>query len=272
MTAQRRERADAARNRRMILRAAEDLLARSGTGHVSIDDVAAAAGVGKGTVFRRFGSRAGLMRALVEERVDVLSESIISGPPPLGPGAPAAARLVAFLDAVVEIASRSAAVMAAYEQALTVQESEAVSRQVNSVYQDWHAHISALIAEAHPGLDTELLADILLSSLHSDLARNLMARGETERLTATLRQLISLLLASPGEAARAPEALVLSQCRESLLGSLKQLAALLGGLAMGGAGRIRSRRGLSRPLWPPLRGGLVTNEFCLAWRPGGTPS
>jgi AcrR family transcriptional regulator len=54
---------------RLILQAAADLLARGGPGHVSIDEVAAAAGVGKGTVFRRFGSRAGLMHALVEQHV-----------------------------------------------------------------------------------------------------------------------------------------------------------------------------------------------------------
>lgn len=186
------ERADAARNRRMILQAAEDLLASDGTGHVSIDEVAAAAGVGKGTVFRRFGTRAGLMRALVEERVRVLSQSVVSGPPPLGPGAPAEERLAAFLDAAIEIAAQNAAVMAAYEHALTVQETE-----VSSVYHDWHAHISALIAQARPDLDAELLADLLLGSLHTDLARQLMSRGETERLTATLHQLITCMLAQP---------------------------------------------------------------------------
>jgi AcrR family transcriptional regulator len=204
MAPQQRERADAARNRQAILRAAEDLLARGGTAHVSIDEVAAAAGVGKGTVFRRFGSRAGLMRALVEERVHALSQSVTSGPPPLGPGAPAGQRLTAFMDEAAGIAARNAAVMDAYSRALTARETEAASREVKSVYHDWHAHVSALIAEARPGLDAELLADFLLSSLHSDLARNLMARGETRRLTAALRQTISLLLAPPGRPAGPP--------------------------------------------------------------------
>jgi AcrR family transcriptional regulator len=198
MTAQRRERADAARNRRMILRAAEDLLARGGTGYVSIDDVAAAAGVGKGTVFRRFGSREGLMRALIEQRVHALSQSVASGPPPLGPGAPAPQRLAAFLDAAVAIAAGNAAVMTAYEHAITAWEAEATSRAASSVYREWHAHVSALVKEARPDLDAELLADLLLSSLHGDLARQLMARGQTERLTATLHQLITVLLAPPG--------------------------------------------------------------------------
>jgi AcrR family transcriptional regulator len=188
-----RERADAARNRRLILRAAEGLLAGSGPGFVSIDEVAAAAGVGKGTVFRRFGSRAGLMHALVEQHVQDLAESVAGGPPPLGPGAPAQERLAAFLDAVVEITARHAAIMAAYDHALSAQELD----RIGSVYQAWQAHIGALIAEARPGLDAELLADILLGSLHSDLARRLMAGGDSGRVTATLHQLVAVLLGSP---------------------------------------------------------------------------
>jgi AcrR family transcriptional regulator len=199
---QRRERADAIRNRRRILEAAENLLAEAqrmqrGSGHVSIDAVAAAAGVGKGTVFRRFGSRAELMRALVEERVRALAEAVASGQPPLGPGAPAALRLAAFLDAAVEIATRNADVMAAYDHALTAQESADFSRQTTTVYRAWHAHISALIAEADPALDAELLAHVLLGSLHSDLVRHLLARGESQRLAGTLRSLAAALLGGP---------------------------------------------------------------------------
>ena len=197
VTGQARERADAARNRRLILRAAEDLLARGGPGHVSIDEVAATAGVGKGTVFRRFGSRAGLMHALVEQHVLDLADSVASGPHPLGPGAPAETRLTAFLDAVVEITTRHAAILAAYDHALTAQESAAFSERVSSVYQAWHAHISGLITEARPGLDSELLAHILLESLHSDLVRRLLAQGDSQRVTATLHYLVAVLLNSP---------------------------------------------------------------------------
>ena len=54
------ERADAARNRGKVLAAAERLFAERGPSRVSMDAVAAEAGVGKGTLFRRFGDRAGL--------------------------------------------------------------------------------------------------------------------------------------------------------------------------------------------------------------------
>lgn len=75
-----RERADAARNRAAILRATERLLAERGAEHASLDTVAAAAGVGKGTVFRRFGSRTGLLNALLHERMAALRTGIESGP------------------------------------------------------------------------------------------------------------------------------------------------------------------------------------------------
>ena len=61
------ERGDAARNRRLLLDAARTLIAERGPDAVSTDDIAAAAGVGKGTLFRRFGSRAGLMLELLDE-------------------------------------------------------------------------------------------------------------------------------------------------------------------------------------------------------------
>jgi Bacterial regulatory proteins, tetR family len=54
-----RERADAARNRLRILDAAARLFAELGVDAVSLDAVAAEAGVGKGTVFRRFGDKSG---------------------------------------------------------------------------------------------------------------------------------------------------------------------------------------------------------------------
>jgi AcrR family transcriptional regulator len=180
------ERADAARNRAAILLAAERLLVEHG--HVSVEQVAQAAGVGKGTVFHRFGSRAGLMRALMEARVAQLTEAIETGPPPLGPGAPATQRLTAFLDAVVELATRNVALVAAYEDAAPEE------RQAGGVYQYWHRHVSTLIAQARPELDAELLAHILLGALHSDLVLHLVRRGDTDRLTATLRELVAGLL------------------------------------------------------------------------------
>ena len=106
------ERADAARNRRAILAATEGLLATHRPRDISMEQVAAAAGVGKGTVFHRFGSRMGLMYALMVQRAQALEEAVTAGPPPLGPGAPDRDRLLAFLDAIVEVVSRNKSLMA----------------------------------------------------------------------------------------------------------------------------------------------------------------
>lgn len=182
---ERRERADAARNRAAILRAAEDLITEHGAEHVSVELVARTAGVGKGTVFHRFGSRSGLMRALIEDRVSALEESFTSGPPPLGPGAPARDRLIAFFDAVLTLATRNVALIAAYEQAADGE------RQVHPVYRTWHQHVSGLIAQCRQDVDADLLAHILLGALHTDLVRHLIKRGETARLAATVRQLVT---------------------------------------------------------------------------------
>ncbi|TCO65477.1 TetR/AcrR family transcriptional regulator [Actinocrispum wychmicini] len=187
------ERADAARNRAAILAAAERLLSEHDPADVSIEDIARAAGVGKGTVFHRFGSRTALMRELVEERAKTLLDAMADGPPPLGPGAPAAERLIAFFDAVMVLATRNIGLIAAYEQA------EEGGRQASDVYQRWHRHVGGLIAAARPDLDADLMAHILLGSLHSDLVIHLIRRGETGRLRKTLHQLVFALLAGGGK-------------------------------------------------------------------------
>jgi AcrR family transcriptional regulator len=90
------ERRDAARNREALLVAAEALVAQCGIDGVTMEAVAARAGVGKGTVFRRFGSREGLMGALLNFSETEWQASVISGPPALGPGAPPMERLLAL--------------------------------------------------------------------------------------------------------------------------------------------------------------------------------
>ena len=90
------ERRDAARNREALLRAATELVGSCGVDGVTTEAVAAKAGVGKGTVFRRFGSREGLMAALLDHSERQWQAAVISGPPPLGPGAPPMERLLAF--------------------------------------------------------------------------------------------------------------------------------------------------------------------------------
>ncbi|MFI6294979.1 TetR/AcrR family transcriptional regulator [Nonomuraea sp. NPDC050790] len=181
------ERADAARNRQAVLRATERLLAEGGGDHVSLDRVAALAGVGKGTVFRRFGNRAGLLQALLEERSRELREAVVSGPPPLGPGAPAGERLLAFLDRLCAIAEGNAVLLSAHEQAC------ADDKYADPSYRFWHAHLSSLLS----GPDPDFRAHALLALFDGALIRH-VGPG---RFTAAVKDLATSLL-PPEESSR----------------------------------------------------------------------
>jgi polyketide synthase 12 len=90
------ERADAARNRLQLLATARAMLADQGADKLTMDALAERAGLGKGTVFRRFGSRAGIFQALLDDDEQAFQEQVLSGPPPLGPGAAPLDRLIAY--------------------------------------------------------------------------------------------------------------------------------------------------------------------------------
>jgi AcrR family transcriptional regulator len=92
----RAERADAARNRRLLLVTAREMLAEQGAGKLTMDGLAERAGLGKGTVFRRFRTRAGIFAALLDDDERAFQEQVLSGLPPLGPGAPPLDRLIAY--------------------------------------------------------------------------------------------------------------------------------------------------------------------------------
>jgi polyketide synthase 12 len=94
--APRPERADAARNRQHLLATAREMLAEQGAAALTMDALAERAGLGKGTVFRRFGSRAGIFQALLDDDEQQFQQQVLSGPPPLGPGAPPLDRLIAY--------------------------------------------------------------------------------------------------------------------------------------------------------------------------------
>jgi AcrR family transcriptional regulator len=96
------ERADAARNRRVLLATAREMLAEHGAEKITMDGLAERAGLGKGTVFRRFGTRAGIFQALLDDDERDFQERVISGPPPLGPGAAPLDRLIAYGHARID--------------------------------------------------------------------------------------------------------------------------------------------------------------------------
>jgi len=185
------ERADAARNRARILAAAEQLIAERGVEQVSMDAIAEAAGVGKGTLFRRFGDRVGLMHSLLDTRERELQDEMIRGEPPLGPGAPPVERLVAF-------GRRVLAHIDEHGDLLLAAETGGRWVRLNApVYTFYRAHLLTLIREAAaPGADVEYLADTLLAPLAADfhLFMRHVRELPLERIQAGYEQLVRGLL------------------------------------------------------------------------------
>jgi AcrR family transcriptional regulator len=72
---ERRLRADAERNRRRILRAAAAVIAREGV-DACVEAIAREAGVGMGTLYRRFARKDDLVRAVIAERADQALEDL----------------------------------------------------------------------------------------------------------------------------------------------------------------------------------------------------
>ena len=68
----RKPRADAQRNRERILDVAKEAFTRSG-GDINLDDVAKQAGVGPGTLYRHFPTRAALLEAVYRTEVEKLA-------------------------------------------------------------------------------------------------------------------------------------------------------------------------------------------------------
>lgn len=155
-----RERADAARNRARVLAAAEELFATRDPREVTMDDIARAAGVGHGTVYRRYPDRASIAVALLDQHERALQEQLLRGEPPLGPGAPPADRLAAFYEAMVDLLERHLHLVLGAETGR--------SRFATGAYGFWRAHVRALLVETSaPAPDA--LTDVLLAPLAPDV-------------------------------------------------------------------------------------------------------
>jgi AcrR family transcriptional regulator len=166
------ERGDAARNRTLLLDAARRLIAERGPDAVTTDDIAAAAGVGKGTLFRRFGSRAGLMIVLLDEDEKAEQQALMFGPPPLGPGAPPLDRLLAYGADRLKFVD-------AHHALLSDANRDPQMRFIAPVMFH-HRHIRVLLEAARTTGDLDAQAFALLGLLDPDYVQfQMIERGQT---------------------------------------------------------------------------------------------
>lgn len=177
---ERKPRKDAARNRAAVLAAADDLFAsRDSAEEVTMADIAAAAGVGKGTLFRAFGDRLGLIRALYQARLEPLGKAVETGPPPLGPDAPPLQRLPAVLDALLcfKLDNR--------QLALALEGAGSGSPYQAGHYERWHALLRTVLEGvpgfADGGVDAGFAAHALLAATRADLVEHLVGQERAAR-------------------------------------------------------------------------------------------
>jgi len=134
---------------------------------VTMDAIADAAGVGKGTLFRAFGSRDGLLDALWAVKLSALREEAERDEAPLGSRAPSRERVVAFLDALLSFKLGNRHLIRAREVA---------PRLLQSEHYKWmHGLVQELIEDSARGATAEdagYAAHALLAELVEDQLGN----------------------------------------------------------------------------------------------------
>ena len=173
--APRAERADAARNREHLLATARTMLAeQGGTDGLTMDDLAERAGLGKGTVFRRFGTRAGIFHALLDDDEQVFQGRVMAGPPPLGPGAGAVERLIAYGSARI-------AFMLDHREIARAALDGSLATPIGSETPLSRVHIRMLLGQMRlEGADLDMLAVQLTAALDGPVLLYLSASDLTE--------------------------------------------------------------------------------------------
>lgn len=182
------ERSDAARNRQILMDAASRLIDQCGVDSVTMDAVAEEAGVGKGTVFRRFESRAGLMAALLNHSEMAWQTDVLSGPPPLGPGAEPLDRLLAFGRSRIDLHLRHSDLIRA---------AGASGSRPYAAYSFAAMHVRYLLGELGVRGDIALLATALLAPLEMVILDQLVHKESVsvERINTAWADLVRRIVA-----------------------------------------------------------------------------
>lgn len=194
----RSERRDAAANRILILETAESLFAKHGVANVTMADIAQAAEVGKGTLYRRFANKAELALALLDTQMHEFQEATLSRlRQQVEQGITKLEQLDQFLDALVYFVDRHNPLLCVVQSEGLLAGLEEQELQQPHFWQ--HMTISGLLqgamdeGELPPGLDVVYIADALLATLNASLFRfQRQGRGfSLERISAGLRRLVA---------------------------------------------------------------------------------
>lgn len=143
-------RADALKNRELLLRTAQRLFAENGVEAVSMSAVAEGAGVGKGTLYRHFPNKGQLIQVLLDEDQRALQDRTLTHL--RGQSDP--------LDSLIWFLHEAMAFIERHEEILLGSE-QVGDALAHPAHLWWHRTIRGLIRQINPALDAEYTADIL---------------------------------------------------------------------------------------------------------------
>ncbi|MFZ4816484.1 MAG: TetR/AcrR family transcriptional regulator [Phototrophicaceae bacterium] len=186
-------RADAVRNRDRLLRTAATLFAQQGVAVVSMNAIAEAAGVGKGTLYRHFTNKSDLCHALLEEDMSALQAQVLTL---LREQPDARLALLAFVELVLAFVWRNEALLA-------IEDSTQAPMLNHPAHIWWRQTLFGLLGRL--GVDTarQYLADSLYVMLDVRVLRfqHHVLGYSTETIQAGMQRLIEHLLTPPTGAA-----------------------------------------------------------------------
>ncbi|NKQ37445.1 MAG: TetR family transcriptional regulator [Chloroflexi bacterium] len=192
----RKERRDAVKNRAHILATAEQLFAEQGVAQVNMADIATAAGVGKGTLYRNFVNKGELCLALLDAQMtEFQNERLAQMQQMAAQNVPAMAQLDVFLDALVYFTDAHLLLLCEVQREGLFRDRESDDLQMPHFWQ--HMTVSALLKTAvtegdlSPDLDTQYMADAILAPLKADIFhfQREVRQFSLERISAGLRLL-----------------------------------------------------------------------------------
>lgn len=191
------ERRDAAENRVLILRTAEKLFEERGVNEVNMADIAQAASVGKGTLYRRFANKGELCLALMDDQMADFQDAMITRMQTLSSqNISKLQQLDQFLDALVHFTDVHSPLLCVAQRAGLLEESDNDSIQLPHFWQ--YMTVKGLLrgaqidGELAEDLDIDYLADALLAPLKADIFRfqRQVREFSLDRISAGLRYLV----------------------------------------------------------------------------------
>jgi len=170
------ERADAAANRLRILQVAEQLFEERGVENVNMAEIAEAAEVGKGTLYRRFANKSELCLSLIDEQMAAFQNDRLSQLRLMtAQGVPKMNQLAVFLDELVYFTETHSPILCEVQRAGLLPGGERVNPALPHFWQYMTVHglLKTAVAnhEIPADLDLDYLADALLAPLKADLFR-----------------------------------------------------------------------------------------------------